>query len=275
MFAPGDTSLLFLRPGPIGAYDVTARGQGQFPVVADDEAGCAPRAQPLGRHAGAPRAASTSCSGAPPRCRRPPRPRGRRRRPRHRRRVGRGACALSCEPSSFASDSSPTRRATRAAGMLAAGVSTACVATVRSAAAFCRTMACPLPPGFSPSRRRLRPPRLRLLLRVAEPAGEAHPRLLAQRLRQLRHPADASAQVPYDKAVDAVRAGVREVDQHHVRRRRPRDDGPAAARQHRRARPRPRGLRRGPVQLRPRQPARHHLPRQRLALRTTRTTRSG
>ncbi len=35
-FAPGDSSLLFLRPGPVGAYVVTDRGQGQFPVVVDD-----------------------------------------------------------------------------------------------------------------------------------------------------------------------------------------------------------------------------------------------
>jgi hypothetical protein len=35
-FAPGETSLLFVRPGPVGAYVVTARGQGQFPVVSDD-----------------------------------------------------------------------------------------------------------------------------------------------------------------------------------------------------------------------------------------------
>jgi hypothetical protein len=35
-FAPGDTSLLFLRAGPVGAYVVTYRGQGQFPVVTDD-----------------------------------------------------------------------------------------------------------------------------------------------------------------------------------------------------------------------------------------------
>ncbi len=34
-FAPGDSSLLFLRPGPPGSYVVTARGQGQFPVVRD------------------------------------------------------------------------------------------------------------------------------------------------------------------------------------------------------------------------------------------------
>jgi hypothetical protein len=34
-FAPGESSLLFLHAGPVGAYVVTARGQGQFPVVAD------------------------------------------------------------------------------------------------------------------------------------------------------------------------------------------------------------------------------------------------
>jgi hypothetical protein len=35
-FAPGERSLLFVHPGPVGALVVTARGQGQFPVVADD-----------------------------------------------------------------------------------------------------------------------------------------------------------------------------------------------------------------------------------------------
>jgi hypothetical protein len=35
-FAPGEVSLLFLRPGPVGAYVVTDRGQGQFPVVASN-----------------------------------------------------------------------------------------------------------------------------------------------------------------------------------------------------------------------------------------------
>jgi hypothetical protein len=36
VFAPGEESLLFLRQGPAGTYEVTARGQGQFPVVAGD-----------------------------------------------------------------------------------------------------------------------------------------------------------------------------------------------------------------------------------------------
>jgi hypothetical protein len=35
-FAPGEQSLLFLRKGPVGAFVVTARGQGQYPVVNDD-----------------------------------------------------------------------------------------------------------------------------------------------------------------------------------------------------------------------------------------------
>jgi hypothetical protein len=35
-FAPGDRSLLFLRKGPAGAFVVTARGQGQYPIVDDD-----------------------------------------------------------------------------------------------------------------------------------------------------------------------------------------------------------------------------------------------
>jgi hypothetical protein len=35
VFAVGQTSLLFLHPGPAGAFVVTARGQGQFPLVTD------------------------------------------------------------------------------------------------------------------------------------------------------------------------------------------------------------------------------------------------
>jgi hypothetical protein len=36
VLAPGHSALLFLHPGPVGAFEVTARGQGQFPVVVDD-----------------------------------------------------------------------------------------------------------------------------------------------------------------------------------------------------------------------------------------------
>lgn len=36
VLVPGQSSLLFLHPGPVGAYEVSARGQGQFPVVVDD-----------------------------------------------------------------------------------------------------------------------------------------------------------------------------------------------------------------------------------------------
>ncbi len=34
VLSPGRSALLFLHPGPVGAFEVTARGQGQFPVVA-------------------------------------------------------------------------------------------------------------------------------------------------------------------------------------------------------------------------------------------------
>jgi hypothetical protein len=36
VLAPGQRSLLFLKSGPVGAFDVTARGQGQFVVKTDD-----------------------------------------------------------------------------------------------------------------------------------------------------------------------------------------------------------------------------------------------
>jgi hypothetical protein len=42
VLAPGQASLLFLHPGPPGAYVVTARGQGQFPLVPDAD----PKAPP-------------------------------------------------------------------------------------------------------------------------------------------------------------------------------------------------------------------------------------
>lgn len=34
---PGQQSLVFLHPAPVSGFDVTARGQGQFPVVSDDK----------------------------------------------------------------------------------------------------------------------------------------------------------------------------------------------------------------------------------------------
>jgi hypothetical protein len=37
VLVPGQTSLLFLHPGPLSAYEVTARGQGQFPLVPADD----------------------------------------------------------------------------------------------------------------------------------------------------------------------------------------------------------------------------------------------
>ena len=42
VFSPGRSSLVFLRPAGAGAFDVTARGQGQFPVVAGTDPARAP-----------------------------------------------------------------------------------------------------------------------------------------------------------------------------------------------------------------------------------------
>jgi hypothetical protein len=42
VLTPGQSGLLFLHPGPPGAYVVTARGQGQFPLVHDAD----PKAPP-------------------------------------------------------------------------------------------------------------------------------------------------------------------------------------------------------------------------------------
>jgi hypothetical protein len=39
VLTPGQSSLLFLHAGPASVYEVTARGQGQFPVVRDTQAG--------------------------------------------------------------------------------------------------------------------------------------------------------------------------------------------------------------------------------------------
>jgi hypothetical protein len=36
VFTPGHASLVFLHAGPAGTFEVTARGQGQFPVIADN-----------------------------------------------------------------------------------------------------------------------------------------------------------------------------------------------------------------------------------------------
>jgi hypothetical protein len=37
VFTVGKPSLVFLHPGPVGAFEVTARAQGQFPVSVDDK----------------------------------------------------------------------------------------------------------------------------------------------------------------------------------------------------------------------------------------------
>ncbi|MGH7295201.1 MAG: hypothetical protein ACRELB_09720, partial [Polyangiaceae bacterium] len=65
VLAPGQSSLLFLHPGPVGAFEVTARGQGQFPVVAGD--GKAPTHLVRSTAAGALVAPRLLHSQAPPR----------------------------------------------------------------------------------------------------------------------------------------------------------------------------------------------------------------
>jgi hypothetical protein len=66
VLSPGESGLLFLHPGPPGAYVVTARGQGQFPLVQGDD----PKAPPhlVRSHAAGtllpPRPAATSAFAA-------------------------------------------------------------------------------------------------------------------------------------------------------------------------------------------------------------------
>jgi len=36
VLTPGRSCLLFLHPGPVGSYEVTARAQGQYPVIVDE-----------------------------------------------------------------------------------------------------------------------------------------------------------------------------------------------------------------------------------------------
>ena len=43
VLAPAHASLLFLHTGPVGGFDVTARGQGQFPVVVDATGAAPPK----------------------------------------------------------------------------------------------------------------------------------------------------------------------------------------------------------------------------------------
>ncbi|MGH7436798.1 MAG: hypothetical protein ACRENE_14080 [Polyangiaceae bacterium] len=70
VFSPGRSSLVFLQPSGAGAFYVTARGQGQFPVVTGTDAAHSPtltRSHSAGmvlEREALPLAASTSPSGA-------------------------------------------------------------------------------------------------------------------------------------------------------------------------------------------------------------------
>ena len=68
VLAPGYRSVLFVHPGPAGAYVVTARGQGQFPVVADPNDSSAAPHLVRSNAAGAllPPRPSSSAPAAPP-----------------------------------------------------------------------------------------------------------------------------------------------------------------------------------------------------------------
>ncbi len=86
--------------------------------------------------------------------------------------------------------------------MLAAGVLTACVATVRSAAAFCRTTTCPLPPGFAPADGECVPPDFDSWCASMNPPAPILPVFWANACVSYDIQASASDQVPYDKAVE-------------------------------------------------------------------------
>ena len=69
VFSPGRASLVFVRPSASGALDVTARGQGQFPVVAGSGAGAPPtllRSRSSGFILPRPKAAPTAGKALPP-----------------------------------------------------------------------------------------------------------------------------------------------------------------------------------------------------------------
>ena len=159
-FAPGRPSLLFLRPGPVGAYVVTDRGQGQFPVVTDDRNARARRPEPRGRDAGpaarshhgrarpgSPQTCSTAARSTTSRKRSPPP----------------GAPRMLAERADDASSSlqrfdpdvaevSATGPSKSSAAMAAADG----LAARRARRAFCRTTTCPFPAGFVPTGRRVR-----------------------------------------------------------------------------------------------------------------------
>lgn len=86
--------------------------------------------------------------------------------------------------------------------MLAIGVLTACVATARSAAAFCRTTTCPLPPGFAPTDGECVPPDYDSWCASMNPPAPNLPVFWANACVSYDIQAKASVQVPYDKAVE-------------------------------------------------------------------------
>ena len=212
-FAPGETSLLFLRPGPVGAYVVTARGQGQFPVVADDPQQPAhivrshavgmlvpPRAATATAAAGpgSLQKSSTAARSTTSRKRSPP-PGA----PRMRAESGHGAVSSS--------------RDCRVPGRLLRADACA-VAAARGGGAFAARRAVPLPPGFVPADGQCVPPDFDARCASMDPPVKNVPVYWSNACVSYDIQQNASKQVPYDTAVDALRRGVREVDEHDLRR---------------------------------------------------------
>jgi hypothetical protein len=86
--------------------------------------------------------------------------------------------------------------------VLALGVLTVCVTAARSAAAFCRTTTCPLPPGFVPTDGQCVPPDFDSWCASMNPPATNLPVFWANACVSYDIQENASKQVPYDKAVE-------------------------------------------------------------------------
>jgi hypothetical protein len=89
---------------------------------------------------------------------------------------------------------------------LALGVLAGCVAASGDAAAFCRTTTCPLPPGFAPADGQCVPPDFDSWCASMNPPSTNLPVFWANTCVSYDIQADASRQVPYDKAAELFAA---------------------------------------------------------------------
>jgi hypothetical protein len=83
---------------------------------------------------------------------------------------------------------------------------TACCAASLSSAAFCRTTTCPLPPGFAPSDGQCYPPDFDAWCASMDPPAKNLPVFWSNACVSYDIQANASKQVPYDKAVELFAA---------------------------------------------------------------------